>query len=134
MALNQDLALSPNQDSCFNQDLTSNQINNISTCLYKAKEFLQKNPKEQKITAARIFNLPESILRSSISRQSMRYGRDGQNKIRQEHEKEALYAFIQSLLACQIQPTFQLVFNAICKLKHAQNSNLKAPSLRWFHG
>ena len=74
MASNQDLMLSPNQDSCFNQDLTPNQINNISTRLYKAKEFLQKNPKERKMTAARIFNLPESTLRSSIFRSRIRSG------------------------------------------------------------
>src|SRR5436190_17600130 len=137
MASNQDLALSPNQDSCFNQDLTPNQINDISTRLYKAKEFLQKNPKDRKMTAARIFNLPESTLRSSISRpQRTRpgHGRGGHNRILQGHEKEALHQFIRSLLACQIQPTFQLIFNAICNLKRVQNpDNFKTPTLAWFY-
>ena len=74
MTFNQDLML------CPNQDLTSNQINNLSTRLSKAKEFLQKYPKEQKITAAHIFNLAELILQSMISRaQDIQHSK--QNKI-----------------------------------------------------
>ena len=59
----------------------------------------------------------------------------GHNKILQEHQKEALHLFIRSLLASQIQPTYQLIFNAICNLKRAQNPDkFKAPSLAWFSG
>jgi hypothetical protein len=36
------------------------------------------------------------------------------------------------LLACHIKPTCQLVFNAICNLKRAQDPNGKIPSLSWF--
>ena len=49
-------------------DQIPNQINDISARIRKAKEFLQENPKEHLITAARIYNLPESTLRSAISR------------------------------------------------------------------
>ena len=38
--------------------------------------------------------------------------------------------FIQSLLVCQIQFIYSLIYNAICSLKCAQN--LKALNLSWF--
>ena len=132
LALN--LVSSPNLAAT--QDLTPdqvipNQINNIPTRIREAKEFLQKNPKEHLITVARIYNLSESTLRSSISRsRTMKHG--GHNQILEEYQKQALHLFIRSLLACQIQPTYQLIYNAICGLKHAQNPNLKPPSLSWF--
>ena len=97
MTSNQDLALSPNQDlssnQALNQDLTPNQINDISTRLCKAKKFLQKNPKERKITATHIFNLSESTLQSSILRpQNSRH--DGHNQVLQQYQKKALHVFI----------------------------------------
>ncbi len=130
MSSNQDLALNPNQD------LTPNQITDLSTRIRKAKEFLQENPDEQTITVAWIYNIGKTTLRSSISRRPAVSDRGRQNKILQEHQQKALHQFIQSLLACQIQSTYQLIFNAICNLKHAQNldSDFKAPSLGWFSG
>ncbi len=134
LALN--LALSPaTRDLTPDQDITPdqipNQINDIPTCIRKVKEFLQKNPKEHLITVARIYNLSESTLRSSISRsRTMKHG--GHNQILEEYQKQALHLFIQLLLACQIQPTYQLIYNAICGLKHTQNPNLKSSSLSWF--
>ena len=38
------------------------------------------------------------------------------------------------MLAYGIQPTHQLVYNAICNLKRAHDPNFKAPSLGWFSG
>ena len=123
MNSNQDLIsdqdLTPDQDLILDQDLTPNQITDLSTCICKAKEFLQKNSTEKAITVACIYNLPPSTLCSSISRPTTA-GRGGYNKILQEHQRKALHQFICSLLACQIQPTYQLVFNTICNLKHAQ--------------
>ena len=85
--------LTPDQDLIPDQDIIPNQINNISIHVCKAKEFLQKNPKEHLITAARIYNLSESTLRSSISRpQTIKRG--GQNQILQEYQKNAIYFFI----------------------------------------
>jgi hypothetical protein len=74
MNSSQDLASSPKQnlalntDLASNQDLTPTQINDISTHICKVREFLQENSNKQRITAARIHNLPELILQSSISR------------------------------------------------------------------
>jgi hypothetical protein len=112
-------------------DLAPNQINNISTRLCKVKEFLQKNSKEQAITAACIYNLPESTLWSSI--QSTKKIHDKHNKLLQKHEKNAIHQFIWSLLACHIQSMSQLIYNVICNLKHAQNSiDFRSSSLSWF--
>src|SRR2546430_1391284 len=91
LAATQDLT--PDRDLIPDQDYIPNQINDISTCIHKAKEFLQKNPKEHLITAARIYNLSESTLRSSISRsQTTKHG--GQTQILQEHQKNAIHLFI----------------------------------------
>ena len=114
-----------------NQDLTSNQIDDLKTRICKAKEFLQENPDEHTATAASIFNLSSTTLRSAIARPQDRIN-GGQNKILQEYQIKALHQFIWSLLACQIQPTFQLIFGVICNLKHAQNPNLKPPTWCWF--
>ena len=84
--------LTPDQDLTLNQDIIPNQINDIPTRIRKAKEFLQKNPKEHLITAARIYNLSESTLQSSISQDQHIHG--GQNKILQEHQKHAIHQFI----------------------------------------
>ena len=80
------------RDRAPDRDRALNETDNISTRLRKAKEFIQNNPKEQRITAARIYNLPESTLRSSISRDQHIHG--GQNKILQEHHKHAIHQFI----------------------------------------
>ena len=113
------------------QDLTLNQIDNVPTRIQHAKQFLNENPTKHAITAARIYNLQPSTLYSALER-APTHARGGQNKILLEHQKEALHLFIRSLLAYRIQPTYQLVFNAICNLKRAQDPNFKTPSLRWF--
>jgi hypothetical protein len=115
----------------LNQDLTSNQTDDSSTRIRKAKEFLQQNPDEHTKTAAHIFNLPPTTLKSSIARPQNRI-HSRQNKILQEYQIKALHEFIRSLLACQIQPTSQLIFTVICNLKRAQNPNSKPPSRCWF--
>ena len=93
---NQDLTLdcdlTSDYDLISNCDLNLNQINNISTRLSKVKEFLQKNSKEQAITAAHIYNLPEFTLQSSI--QSTKKIHSGQNKLLQKHQKNAIHQFI----------------------------------------
>ena len=89
--------------------LTPNQLDDVPTRIQRAKAFLQENPDELPITAARIYKLPPSTLYSSIDRASNRtstYTHSSQNKILQEHQKEAIYQFIWSLLVYRIQPTY----------------------------
>ena len=89
-----------------NAELTPNQIDSTQTRIQKAKEFLQENPNECRITAARIYSLPESTLRSSMSKPSVtRTYHGGHNKILHGHETEAIHLYIRSLLASHIYPT-----------------------------
>jgi hypothetical protein len=88
------------------QDLdTPNQQDDIPTRIQHAKAFLQENPDEQPITAARIYALHPSTLYSSIKRPPTIGTKGGQNKILQDHHQHAIYQFIRSLLAHGIQPT-----------------------------
>jgi hypothetical protein len=111
---------------------TPNQLDDIPTRIRRAKAFLHENPDEQPITAARIYNLPPTTLWSSLTRPEPTGIRGGQNKILQEHQKQAIHQFIRSLLAHGIEPTRQLVFNSICHLKRAQDPSFEAPSSAWF--
>jgi hypothetical protein len=49
-------------------NLTPNQRDDVPMCILHAKAFLQENPDEQPITAARIYALYLSTLYSSIKR------------------------------------------------------------------
>jgi hypothetical protein len=63
--------------------------------LCQAKAWLQENPDEKPIMAARIFSLKPSTLYSSLSRpQNPQNTHGGYNKILIEHHKGALYWFI----------------------------------------
>ena len=114
-------------------DLTTpNQLDDIPTRIRRAKAFLHENPDEQPVTAARIYNLPPTTLWSSLTRPEPTGIRGGQNKILQEHQKQAIHQFIWSLLAHGIELTRQLVFNSICHLKRAQDPSFETPSSAWF--
>ena len=113
-----------------NNELSSNQVEDIQTRLKRAQAFLQKNPTEKAITAARIYSLQPTTLRSSLTRAPTSGIRGGHNKVLQDHHKEAIHQFIRSLLAYGIQPTPQIVYNSICSLKRVQErDNFKAPSM-----
>lgn len=104
--------------------------------LQESKAWLQEHPDERPVTAARLFRIKPTTLFSSPSRpQSAPNTRGGHNRILTVHHKDALYRFIRALLANGIQPTPQLVYNAICGLKRAQNlDNLKAPNSKMVFG
>jgi hypothetical protein len=95
--------------------LAPNQLDDISTRIRHAKEFLQENPDELPITATRIYDLPPSTLYSSLERPE-NCKRGGQNKILQQHHIEALHLFIRSLLAYGITSWFStqsVILNAL---------------------
>jgi hypothetical protein len=102
----------------------------VST-LADAKKFLKENPTESKVVAARIFNVPVKRLVKSISRNSGDI-RGGQNKILEPHQERAIHGFIRSLLLHGLQPTRELVFNAIVSLKRLQSSKDSGSTKRWF--
>jgi hypothetical protein len=80
------------------QSLTPNQQDDILMRIQHAKTFLQENPNEQPITITHIYAIISSTLYSSIQRPSTK-GYSGQNKVLDDHHKEALHSFIRSLLA-----------------------------------
>jgi hypothetical protein len=69
----------------MSDNVTPNQQANLPMRLQHAKAFLQENPDEQPITAARIYALQPSTLYSSIKRAPSIGTRGGQNKILQDH-------------------------------------------------
>ena len=70
---------------------TPNQLDDIPTRIQRAKAFLHENPDEQPITAARIYKLQPTTLWSSLTRPESSGIRGGQNKILQEHQKQAIH-------------------------------------------
>lgn len=111
---------------------TPNQLDSPETRLQKARDFLQENPNEKPMIAAKIYDIPPSTLYSAIKRGWECRQTGGQNQVLQEHHTLALHKFIRSLLVYGILPTHTVVFNAICSLKKAQDPNRKAPSYSWF--
>ena len=109
--------------------------NDTVTRLNDAKQFLIENPLESKICAARIFDIPRTTLQSSLAQNSASNEvekRGGHNKILEKHQIKAIYEFIRSLLTYGVQPTHELIFNAIKSLKRSQNADYKGPTKRWF--
>ncbi|RDW84376.1 hypothetical protein BP6252_01966 [Coleophoma cylindrospora] len=97
-----------------------NQIDSKQVRLDNALKFLDENPTERVLTAARIFNVNATTIHTRRRRRNKHPGLwGGQNKILQSHEQEVIQTMIRSLLASQIQPT-------------PRNPEKKPPSTRWF--
>jgi uncharacterized protein YcbK (DUF882 family) len=94
-----------------------------------AKQFLKENLIEIIACAARIYDLTEITLYSSIKRQKDEAEktsvsrREEHNKILQSHEVDALHELIRSLLMSEISSTHSLLFEVICFLKSKEKSN-----------
>jgi uncharacterized protein YcbK (DUF882 family) len=94
-----------------------------------AKQFLKENLIEIIACAARIYDLTEITLYSSIKRQKDEAEkislsrREEHNKILQSHEVNALHELIRSLLMSDISSTHNLLFEVICFLKNKEESN-----------
>ena len=108
--------------------------NNNFTRLNDAKQFLIEDPLESKICAARIFDIPRTTLLSSLAQNSAsnEVEKRGHNKILEKHQIKAIHEFIRSLLTYGVQPTHELIFNAIKGLKRSQNADYKGSTKRWF--
>ena len=119
-------------------DSVSSPIDSLRARIHNAKAFLRENPTEKIAAAAVMFELSHSTLYNSLARDKKPKSRarggkhGGQNKILKEHQEKAVKQFIQSLLMYSIKPSYDVVYNAIVSLKHAQNPGKKAPSKRWF--
>ncbi|MCJ1267187.1 hypothetical protein MMC22_007072 [Lobaria immixta] len=86
-----------------------------------------------------MFELSHSTLYNSLAydkkpKSRARGGKHGgQNKILKEHQEKVVKQFIQSLPMYSIKPSYDVVYNAIVSLKHAQNPRKKAPMKRCLH-
>jgi hypothetical protein len=93
-----------------------------------AKQFLKDNLIEIIACAARIYDLIEITLYSSLNRkknetEKTSSRRERQNKILQSHEVNAFHVLIRSLLMSDISSTHSLLFEVICFLKSKEESN-----------
>jgi uncharacterized protein YcbK (DUF882 family) len=91
------------------------------------KKFLKENFTESQVVAAKIFNVNSKSLSAFIKRDSDTKNEE-QNKVLQDHEKNALDDFIRSLLRHEILSISQIVFSVIVSLKRAHR--LKTSSKR----
>ncbi len=103
----------------------------VFNSMKNAKKFLRENLTESRAFAAKIFNLNVKTLTAFIQRGSDEKN-ERQNKVLQDHEKNALDDFIRSLLKHRIPSTIEIVFSAIVRLKRAHHC--EASSKRWFRG
>jgi uncharacterized protein YcbK (DUF882 family) len=85
-----------------------------------AKKFLKENLTESISVAARIFNVNRRTLSAFIQRDSDAKNQE-QNKMLQNHEKNALDDFIRLLLKHEILSINEIVFSAIVRLKRAHH-------------
>lgn len=109
----------------------------LSTRIDDAKAFLKENPDEKIAHVADKFCLHHTTLYSSIAHDKKPVSnikKGGQNKILDEDQVGAVHKFIRSLLAYGIQPTHDVVYNAIVNLKRVQDPEKKSPTQRWFRG
>ncbi len=83
-----------------------------------AKKFLKENLTESISVAVRIFSVNRRTLSAFIQRGSGAMN-EGQNKVLQKHEINALDNYIRSLLKHGILSTSGIVFSAIVGLKRA---------------
>jgi hypothetical protein len=97
-----------------------------------AKQFLKENLTEIIACAARIHDLTEIILYSSISRDKNEKNeaektsvsrREEHNKILSQDETDAFHKLIRFLLNCDISSTHNLILKTITFLKSAQRSD-----------
>jgi uncharacterized protein YcbK (DUF882 family) len=93
-----------------------------------AKQFLKENLIEIIACVARIYDLIEITLYSSLSRkkneaEKTSSKREEHNKILQSHKVNALHELIKSLLMNDISSTHNLLFELICLLKNKEESN-----------
>lgn len=107
--------------------------------LAQAKAWCQTYPDETASSVARLYKVNPNTLRSSLRRDtpSNTHQIGGLNRVLNLAQEKAIHSFIRSLLLHQIQPTHDLVYNAICNLISSQtnpftNTPKKKPSHSWF--
>jgi hypothetical protein len=105
--------------------------------LANATTFKHNNPDEKQVTAARIYHVKPSTIRSKMRRERQRAGaplqqRGGHNKILSDSQVTAIYKYVEDSYLSGYGATKAMVFAAIGHLKASQIPPQPAPSWRWF--
>ena len=91
------------------------------TPLSNARKWLAENPTESVAVASRIFRVPESTIRRSITRLAQpRYQRGGHNKVLSTAQVEALKKWILEQYYLGLGATRNMIFAAVCELRSPQ--------------
>jgi transposase len=98
------------------------------TPLSNARDWLVENPTKSVVAASRIFGVPESTIRASITRLAQpQRQRGGHNKVLTTAQVEALKKWILRQYQLGLGATRQMTFAAVCQLR----SPLPPPSQSW---
>jgi hypothetical protein len=105
--------------------------------IQKAIDFLNENPTETFVTAARIFGVNASTLRMRRTRSTTQQDKQlkthgGCNKVLSDIQVRAIQRYIQRSYENGYGATKPMVYNAICQLLAADIPLRKPPSQRWF--
>ena len=114
----------------MNVSFCKNQI--IVLWIASAKQFLMKNPIENKTIASRIYDLNLTTLVKSIKHNSKDGKWNDHNQILKFHELKTIHQLIKSLLQHDILSIYGVVFDVILYLKHVHDSANKNLIKRWF--
>ena len=116
----------------FIMNININKNQNIVLWIAFAKQFLAKNPTENKTIISRIYDLNSITLAQSIRRNSEGGKQDDHNQILKSHESKIIHQFIRSFLQHDILSTYEIIFDVVLYLKHAHDSANKNPIKWWF--
>jgi hypothetical protein len=104
-----------------------------------ALEFLLENPTERTITAARIYHVNDSTLRTLLQRAKKSDSlpvkpHGGQNRILSEAQVKAIYDYVEESYLSGYTASKSMVYAAIVHLRLSANPPQSEPSIRWFQG
>jgi hypothetical protein len=104
----------------------------------EALAFKYAHPEEKATTAARIYSVNDSTLRTNLQRARLRGSgiapakRGGQNKILSNAQVDAIYKYVEDSYLSGYGATKMMVFAAIGCLRANEIPPKDAPSWRWF--
>jgi hypothetical protein len=102
--------------------------------LANAIKWIQENPTEMDVTAARIYKVKPQSIRMALKRieRKDRKAHGGNNKILSDTQSEAVQVYCREQCEAGLGATKQMVFAAISNLLSQEQPPRKPPSWRWF--
>jgi hypothetical protein len=106
--------------------------------LSNATAFKHENPEEKSITAARIYSVNDSTVRTILHRERQHGGaaikHGGHNKILSDIQVEAIYKYVEDSYLSGYGATKAMVYAAVGCLRANQVPMKDPPTWRWFQG